>query len=69
MFNRIADALEFHGENVFRVIAYRKAARVLDELTIDVAVLHKKNELESLPGIGRAIKEKIIEYLTTGRMK
>ncbi|UCC11256.1 MAG: DNA polymerase/3'-5' exonuclease PolX [candidate division WOR-3 bacterium] len=69
MFNRIADALEFHGENVFRVIAYRKAARVLDELSEDVVVLHKKNELESLPGIGRAIKEKIIEYLTTGKMK
>ncbi len=68
IFNRIADALEFHGENVFRVIAYRKAARVLDELTEDVTVLHKKNELESLPGIGRAIKEKIIEYLTTGKM-
>ncbi len=69
MFNRIADALEFHGENVFRVIAYRKAARVLDELTEDIAVLHKKKELESLPGIGRAIKEKIVEYLTTGKMK
>jgi DNA polymerase (family 10) len=68
MFNRIADALEFHGENVFRVIAYRKAARVLDELTEDIAVLHKKKKLESLPGIGRAIKEKIIEYLTTGKV-
>jgi DNA polymerase/3'-5' exonuclease PolX len=28
----IADALEFKGENVFKVIAYRKAARVLEEL-------------------------------------
>jgi len=69
LFNRIADALEFNGENVFRVIAYRKAARVLDELTEDVEVLHDKGTLESLPGIGRAIKDKIIEYLTTGTMK
>jgi DNA polymerase (family 10) len=69
MFNRIADALEFNDENVFKVIAYRKASRVLDELTEDVEDLHQKGKLESLPGIGRAIKEKIIEYLTTGTMK
>lgn len=69
MFNRIADALEFNDENVFRVIAYRKAARVLDELTEDVEVLHNKGKLESLQGIGRAITDKIIEYLTTGTMK
>jgi DNA polymerase (family 10) len=69
MFNRIADALEFNGENVFRVIAYRKAARVLDELTEDIEVLHNKGKLESLPGIGHAIKDKIIEYLTFGTMK
>jgi len=32
LFNRIADALEFKGENVFKVVAYRKAARVLEDL-------------------------------------
>ncbi len=69
IFNRIADALEFQGANVFRVIAYRKAARVLEELTEDVAVLNKQKKLDNLPGIGRAIAEKINEYLTTGKMR
>jgi len=69
IFDRIADALEFQGANRFRVVAYRKAARILEDLTEDVAVLAQANELESLPGIGHAIATKITEYLSTGTMK
>jgi DNA polymerase (family 10) len=69
IFHRIADALEFKGENVFKIIAYRKAARVLDELTKDIEVLNSTGTLHELPGIGKAIAEKIHEYLTTGTMK
>ncbi|HDD64498.1 MAG TPA: hypothetical protein ENF61_00075, partial [Firmicutes bacterium] len=36
IFEKIADALEFKGENLFRVNAYRKAARVLSELPEDI---------------------------------
>jgi DNA polymerase (family 10) len=69
IFDRIADALEFKGEMVFRVLAYRKAARVLDELVEDIEVLHKTGKLDELPGIGAAIAKKIAEYLETGKMK
>jgi len=69
MFNRIADALEFKGENVFRVIAYRKAARILEDLVEDVEVLNTQGKLGDLPGIGEGIAKKIDEYLKTGRMK
>ncbi|MGB3480507.1 MAG: DNA polymerase/3'-5' exonuclease PolX [bacterium] len=69
IFKRIADGLEFQGANVFKIIAYRKAARVLDELSQDVEVLSKTNKLSDLPGIGKAIAGKINEYLTTGKMK
>lgn len=69
IFNQIADALEFKNENFFKVLAYRKAARVLDELVDDVAELNRTGKLQELPGIGRAIAEKITEYLSTGRMK
>jgi DNA polymerase (family 10) len=41
IFNRIADALEYKGENVFRIVAYRKAARILDDLVEDIELLHK----------------------------
>jgi len=69
IFNQIADALEFKNENFFKVLAYRKAARILDELADDVAELQAQGKLQELPGIGRAIAEKIAEYLSTGRMK
>jgi len=69
IFNQIADALEFNNENFFKVLAYRKAARVLDELVDDVAELETQGKLQELPGIGRAIAEKIAEYLSTGRMQ
>ncbi|MGD8979368.1 MAG: DNA polymerase/3'-5' exonuclease PolX [candidate division WOR-3 bacterium] len=69
IFDRIADALEFQGEMIFRILAYRKAARVLDDLVEDVEVLHRAGKLDELPGIGAGIAKKIVEYLETGKMK
>lgn len=69
IFNHIADALEYKGENVFRVVAYRKAARILEELTEDVEELVKADRLKNLPGIGEGMAKKIEEYLKTGKMQ
>jgi len=69
IFSRIADALELKGANVFRIVAYRKAARVLEDLVEGIEVLNKQGRLVELPGIGKAIAEKINEYLSTGKMK
>ncbi|MFO7675146.1 MAG: DNA polymerase/3'-5' exonuclease PolX [bacterium] len=69
MFERIADALELRGETGFRVLAYRRAARVLLDEADDVAKLDRENRLGELPGIGTALAAKIREYLATGRMK
>lgn len=69
IFERIADALELKGETGFRVLAYRKAARILADLAEDVTELDSQNRLESIPGIGTGIAQKIREYLSTGRMK
>lgn len=65
IFERIADALEFKGELVFKVNAYRKAARVLREYSGDISSIHP-SEIE---GIGKGMAEKIEEYLKTGRIK
>lgn len=69
IFERIADALELKGETGFRVLAYRKAARILADLTEDVTELDRENRLETVPGIGSGIAKKIHEYLATGKMK
>lgn len=69
IFAEIADALEFKGDNRFKIIAYRKVSSVLEDLTSDVEVLAKRGELRQIPGIGEGIAQKIEEYLATGSMK
>ncbi len=65
IFNRMADALEFLGEIPFKVQAYRKAARTLENLDKDVSEI---KDLRKLPGIGEGIAKKIKEYLETGKI-
>jgi len=68
IFERIADALEFKGENVFKINAYRKVARVLSDMAEDIEIMWKEERLQNIPGIGEGIAKKIEEFLTTGRM-
>jgi DNA polymerase (family 10) len=69
IFARIGDALEISGEIGFKIIAYRKASRILEDLTEDVEIIAKEKRLEKIPGIGSGIAKKIEEYLQTGRMQ
>lgn len=69
IFERMADILEFKGENVFKINAYRKAARALKDLAIDVQQIKEQGELMKMPGVGSGIAKKIAEYLETGQMK
>ncbi len=69
LFDRIADALEIKGELGFRVVAYRKAARILDDMTEDVEAVAAEDRLDAVPGIGKGLADHIKEYLKTGGMK
>lgn len=67
VFNEIADLLEVQGANVFRVRAYRNAARMLSELGRSVKTLVDQGEdLDRLPGIGPDLAGKIKEIVATG---
>ncbi len=68
IFEKIGDILEFKGDSSFRVNAYRKAARVLQDLTEDIEIIHQEGRLRSIPGVGEGIAKKIAEYLETGKM-
>ncbi|MDN3514737.1 MAG: DNA polymerase/3'-5' exonuclease PolX [Candidatus Brocadia sp.] len=68
LFERIANVLELKGENTFRINSYRKAARVIGDLTVDVEVLAREGKLTDIPGIGEGTAEKIVEYINTGKM-
>jgi len=65
-------AVYFEMDDVpFKPQAYEKAAVVLETLSQDVEEIYKKEGiggLEKLPGIGKNIAEKIIEYVTTGKI-
>lgn len=65
----MAEMLEFKGENIFKIKAYQKAARHIEELEEDINVLRQKDELGSIPGVGEAIEAKIKEILDTGTFK
>lgn len=69
MFERIADILEIQGEIPFKVNAYRRASRIINELQDDIEILWRDKKLRELPGIGDALVKKIDEFLTTGSMK
>ncbi len=69
IFNRIADILEIEGENPFRIRAYRRAAQNLEALVDDIESIAKRRDLTEIPGIGKDLSAKIIEYLQTGSMK
>ncbi len=69
IFDRIADFLEFKGDSIYRINAYRKAARVIKDLPEDIEVLYRENRLKSIPGIGDKIAEKIQQYFETGTIK
>lgn len=66
--NRIADILLIKDENPFKIKAYRNAAQSIYYLDEDVRLLYKKGRLGDIPGVGKAVKEKIEEMLKTGSL-
>jgi DNA polymerase (family 10) len=68
LFERMADVLEFKNENPFKISAYRRASRVLGDLTQDIQEITESGELKKVPGIGEGMAQKIEEYLKTGKI-
>lgn len=69
VFSRISDMLEVKGEAIYRVLAYREAARQLEALHDDVEQMNAEGRLREIPGVGEAIAKKIEELLGTGKME
>ena len=69
IFDDIAALLERKKDNIFKIRAYRKVARAIDELTEPVEKLVTDSRLHEIPGVGEAITKKITELVTTGRLE
>jgi len=65
----MAELLELHAENRFKIIAYSKAARAIESLQEDIVVVCREKRLQALPGVGKAIAAKVEEYLQTGQIQ
>jgi len=68
VFDDIADMLKLKKDNIFKIRAYQKAARAIEELPVAVAQLVAENRLAEIPGAGEAITKKITELVTTGKL-
>ena len=68
-FTRIANLLQIRDEPSYRVLAYRRASESILGLSTPIEDLWESNELESIPGVGKAIAEKISEILDTGKLE
>src|SRR5215211_2475927 len=67
-FTLIANLLEIKGEIVYKTLAYRKASESLMGLGREASEYWKEGKLEDIPGVGKAIAEKIDELLKTGKL-
>lgn len=68
MLEEIAELLQLEDANVFRVRSYDRAAEAIRGLGEELADVREAGNLESIPGIGKAIAKKIAEALDTGDM-
>lgn len=67
----IADLLEMKGEDRFRPIAYRRAAREIEALPEDIEEVWRSGgvaRLRGIPGVGEAIAEKVDQYFREGKI-
>lgn len=69
VFYAIADTMEVLGEDVFRTRAYKRAGDAIVDLSVPLATLRERGELAAIPGVGKAIADKIGELLDTGQLK
>jgi DNA polymerase (family 10) len=68
-FTLIANLLEIKGEIIYKTLAYRKASESLMGLGREASEYWKEGKLEDIPGVGKAISEKIDELLRTGKLE
>lgn len=67
-FDLLGSLMELHGENPFKIKAYYQAARILKkhpDPVLDLGI----EALQEIPGIGKAIAEKIRDLANTGQMR
>lgn len=68
-FSQVADMLSIRGDQIHRILAYRKAAESIESLGRDINTVFSEGKLTDIPGIGDTLAAKIAEMLTTGHLE
>ena len=69
LFDNMGTLLEMKGDTVFKIRAYQRAARTIEQLSTSLAqAVNNGEDLTKIPGVGKAISEKIAEYISTGQV-
>ena len=70
VFENIAGLLEMRGDSTFTIRAYQRAARTIERLPTELERMVQDDEdLREIPGIGKAISDKITELVNTGELE
>lgn len=67
-FERIALFMELKGENTFKIRAYKTGAEIVENYPGSIMDLAAKNELGGIKGLGEALRDKLHEMATTGKL-
>ena len=66
--DEIALLLELQGDNPFKIRAYRSGAEIVRGFDDDIVALARDNRLDHIKGLGEALRDKLHELATTGRL-
>ncbi|HAD21763.1 MAG TPA: DNA polymerase/3'-5' exonuclease PolX [Opitutae bacterium] len=66
---RIGTMMEIKGENPFKIRAYSAGARTLQTMEKDLGEVIEEGRLGDIPGIGKALTEKIETLYNTGELE
>ncbi len=69
IFARCADMLQIRGDNIHRVLSYRRASETIRTLPRDLRVISAECALTDLSYVGKTIAAKIDEMLETGELE
>lgn len=68
IFHEIGDILELKGELVFKTVAYHRAADAIGRSPVDIVSAYRNGSPPRIPGVGKAISDKLTELATTGHL-
>ncbi|HEX5149302.1 MAG TPA: DNA polymerase/3'-5' exonuclease PolX [Candidatus Limnocylindrales bacterium] len=69
IFHEIGDILELQGELVFKTVAYHRAADAIGRSPVDLVSAYRDGTAPRIPGVGKAISDKLEELATTGHLR